>query len=75
MSPRARQPRLRLVRGPSVRSAPDPREADLLLLKALWIAELRAERGSRWLLQNGPMLRAQWQEMLDARLLPLTAGG
>ena len=71
MSPRARRrPRLRLVRGPAVRPAPDAREADLLLLRALWTAELRAERGSRWLLQNGRMLREQWQEMLEARLLP-----
>ena len=70
MSPRP--PRLRLVRGGGDRgAAPTGRvEADLLALRARWTRELRAERGTRWLLANLRMLKAQWAEMLAVGLLP-----
>lgn len=58
------------MRGADAQREPDPNEADLLALKAQWTRELRAERGTRWLLKHRRMLEAQWQEMLDAGLLP-----
>ena len=69
MSPRP--PRLRLVRGGGDRgAAPTERvEADLLALRARWTRELRAERGTRWLLANRRYLAAQWQAMLDQGLV------
>ena len=68
--PSSTPPRLRLVRGAAARREPDPNEAELLAIKAGWTRELREERGTRWLLANLRMLKAQWAEMLAVGLLP-----